>query len=97
VAIFNGGHRFNDRFTIGSRNEVDRYIVMPGQALAYKVGQMRILELRKRAEQRLGKDFDVRDFHDEVLSSGALPLELLEANLEAWMNARIALSSPVSN
>ena len=82
---------------IGSRNEVDRYIVMPGQALAYKIGQMRILELRERAEKRLGKDFDVRDFHDQVLSSGALPLELLESNLETWIESREALSSVVSN
>jgi uncharacterized protein (DUF885 family) len=58
---------------------------------------MRILELRDRAEKRLGKDFDVRDFHDQVLSSGALPLELLESNLETWIESREALSSVVSN
>lgn len=65
--------------------EVDRYLVMPGQALAYKVGQLRILELKTRAQQRLGPDFDIRAFHDEVLREGALPLSVLEQRIERWL------------
>ncbi len=66
-------------------NEIDRYISWPGQALAYKVGQMKLSELRARAETVLGERFDVRAFHDEVLSRGALPLSLLEAQFERWL------------
>lgn len=66
-------------------NEIDRYIGNPGQALAYKAGQLKLLELRGRAETALGEDFDVRAFHDEVLSRGALPLNLLEQYFAAWL------------
>jgi uncharacterized protein (DUF885 family) len=79
---------------IGSRNEVDRYIVLPGQALAYKVGQMRILELRAQAQGRLGERFDLRDFHDVILRGGALPLDLLEAGLETWIEEVAEPPSP---
>lgn len=67
--------------------EVDRYIVWPGQALAYKLGQLKIRELRTQAETRQGAKFNVRAFHDAVLASGALPLNVLSAHLESWMAA----------
>ncbi len=70
-------------------NEVDRYIVMPGQALAYKTGQLEILRLRSETEMRLGAAFDIRDFHDAVLGNGALPLPTLRGVVEAWTSGRL--------
>jgi uncharacterized protein (DUF885 family) len=67
--------------------EVDRYIVWPGQALSYKTGQLKILELRKRAQDQLGDKFDIRAFHDEILSGGALPLDVLDARVNAWIDS----------
>jgi uncharacterized protein (DUF885 family) len=69
-------------------SEVDRYIVMPGQALAYKSGELAIRAMRQRAEREQGSRFDIRAFHDELLSQGALPLDILEKRMEAWSRAR---------
>lgn len=68
--------------------EVDRYISWPGQALAYKMGQLEILKLRKEAEQKLGSKFDIREFHDAVLRNGVLPLELLDEQGQDYANAK---------
>jgi uncharacterized protein (DUF885 family) len=65
--------------------ETERYIAMPGQALAYKIGQMKISELRAKAERELGPRFDIREFHAQVLMTGALPLAVLEAKIERWI------------
>ena len=70
-------------------NEVDRYIAWPGQALAYKIGQLKILELRSKAEKELGEKYDIKDFHYEVLKRGSLPLDLLEFYINQWIEDSI--------
>jgi uncharacterized protein (DUF885 family) len=65
--------------------ETNRYIVMPGQACAYKIGMLKILELRELARKELGPAFDIREYHDLVLQDGAVPLDILEENVRAWI------------
>jgi uncharacterized protein (DUF885 family) len=83
-------HRYTAMDEPNIQTEVDRYIAWPGQALAYKLGQLRILELRERAKKELGPAFDIRAFHDEVLGASALPLDVFQARMAAWIEARKA-------
>ena len=79
---------FHDHSAINEvdvQNETDRYIVWPGQALGYKIGQLKILALRDKAKQALGAKFDIRGFHDEILGAGSLPLDVLEERIDAWI------------
>ena len=66
-------------------NEVDRYIAWPGQALAYKIGQLKIMELRDKAKDALGDDFDIKDFYDHMLSFGSIPLNILEEKVDEFI------------
>ena len=74
-------------------NEIDRYISWPGQALAYKIGQLKMMELRRKAEQALGNDFDIKAFHDALLGGGALPLEILETRMNRWLSEQLKQKS----
>jgi uncharacterized protein (DUF885 family) len=79
---------FHDHSTVDETNiqsEVDRYISWPSQALAYKIGQLKILEVRDRSRKALGDKFDIRAFHDQVIDSGALPLDVLDEHINAWI------------
>jgi uncharacterized protein (DUF885 family) len=67
------------------QSETNRYISWPAQALSYKMGQLKILELRARAMEQLGDQFDIREFHDQVIDSGALPLDVLEQQINLWI------------
>ena len=89
VAYF---HRYTAMDEPNVQSEVDRYIAWPGQALAYKIGQLEILKLRQAAKEQLGEKFDIRAFHDEVLGDGALPLDVLDKRVRDWV-ARKKLES----
>jgi uncharacterized protein (DUF885 family) len=70
--------------------EVNRYIAWPAQGLSYQIGKLKILDLRHRATQKLGSRFDIRAFHDEILSGGSLPLDMLEARVDHWIGSQLA-------
>jgi len=78
-------HQYSTLDETNIQSEVDRYIAWPAQALGYKMGQLKILELRERAKAALGAKFDLKAFHDEVIDSGALPLDVLEQQVDAWI------------
>jgi uncharacterized protein (DUF885 family) len=78
-------HRYTAMDEPNVQSEVDRYIAWPGQALAYKLGQLEILKLREEAHKKLGAKFDLRAFHDEVLGNGALPLDVLDSEVSTWI------------
>jgi uncharacterized protein (DUF885 family) len=69
-------------------SEAERYMAIPGQALAYKVGQLKLLDLREYAEEKLGDEFDIKEFHSMILTDGPLPLQLLEAKVERWIEGQ---------
>jgi uncharacterized protein (DUF885 family) len=70
-------------------SEIERYIVWPGQATAYKIGMLKIMELRERAAQALGEDFDLKEFHNLILGNGAMPLEILERVVEGYIETEL--------
>ena len=86
---------FHDHSAIDEPNvqaETNRYIAWPAQALSYKMGQLKILELRARAQEQLGSQFDIREFHDQVVDSGALPLDVLERQINVWIAQKKAVA-----
>jgi uncharacterized protein (DUF885 family) len=83
----------NDVNDAVAQTETDRYIAWPGQALAYKMGQLTILKLREQAKAKMGERFDIKAFHDEILNGGAMPLDLLEMRVNHWMDAQMPQSA----
>jgi uncharacterized protein (DUF885 family) len=94
---------FHDHSTIDEvsvQSETDRYMAWPAQALGYKIGQLEILKLRQYAKDQLGAKFDIRSFHDEVLSGGALPMDVLSLRIRDWVaqqKAQAVLATPSSS
>jgi uncharacterized protein (DUF885 family) len=91
---------FTENSALATHNiqtELERYISWPGQALAYKIGELRFRSLRREAEQALGEHFNVRKFHDELLLSGALPLDVVSKRVHAWIKAQGGASSDVTS
>ena len=86
----------NDVNDAVAQTETDRYIAWPGQALAYKMGQLEIRKLRERAKVQLGANFNIRAFHDEILSGGAMPLDLLDARVTAWIGSQMPANATVT-
>jgi uncharacterized protein (DUF885 family) len=80
-----------------AQTEADRYIAWPGQALAYKMGQLTILKLRDEAKKQLGEKFDLKAFHDEILNGGSMPLDLLQERVEAWIKTQSAQNRQAKN
>jgi uncharacterized protein (DUF885 family) len=78
----------NDVIDAVAQTETDRYIAWPGQALAYKIGQLTIRKLRDEARAQLGGKFDIKAFHDELLNGGAMPLDLLQERVEGWIKSQ---------
>jgi len=87
----------NDVNDAVAQTEADRYIAWPGQALAYKMGQLTILKLRDEAKAQLGDKFDIKAFHDEILNGGAMPLDLLQQRVEAWIKEQASSKTASSN
>ena len=79
-----------------AQTEADRYIAWPGQALAYKMGQLTILKLREEAKTQLGNKFDIKAFHDEILNGGAMPLDLLQERVQAWIKEQASKTASSS-
>ena len=75
------------------QSETDRYISWPGQACSYKIGQLKIRELRTRASKQLGAKFDIRTFNDQILAGGSLPLDLLDARIDRWIKSQNAVAA----
>jgi uncharacterized protein (DUF885 family) len=76
--------------SIEAEQRIERYMVTAGQAVSYKVGELKILELRERAKKKLGNKFDIKEFHDEVLKDGCLPLVILETKISRWIESKAA-------
>jgi uncharacterized protein (DUF885 family) len=72
----------------GITTEIERYMAIPGQALSYKIGQLKIMELRKKAKDKMGEKFDIKKFHQKVLESGVMPLALLEKKIDTWIEEK---------